>query len=125
MDIKYNKNLVKIARKLRNEATTSEKLLWNEIKGKKLGYQFNRQQSVGNYIVDFLCRKEKAVVEIDGVSHDGKADYDKKRDEFLKSQNLIVIHIHDFEVKQNLDSVLAFIKKCIKTRTSTEIVTRY
>ena len=129
MDIPYNKDHKLLARKLRNEATLSEKLLWNEIRGKKIGYTFNREQSVsdGNdsFVVDFLCRSKRAVVEIDGDSHDGKKEYDNVRDEFLKSQGLIVIHIHDYEVKRNMGAVLKLIKNCIENRTSTEIMTRY
>jgi len=91
----------------------------------KIGFKFNRQQPVGNYVVDFICRKERAVIEIDGDSHDGKGEYEAKRDEFLKSQGLIVIHIHDYEVKTNIESVLEFIKKNINSKTSTKAVTRY
>ena len=125
MNIAYNKNNLKNARELRNKSTLSEILLWNQIKNKQLGFLFNRQQSIGNYIVDFLCRSEKAVIEIDGDSHDGKTEYDQMRDEYLKEQGLIVIHIHDHEVKKNMEGVLAHIKKCIETRQSSEIVTRY
>ena len=65
-----------------------------------------------------------AVIEIDGDSHDGKIEYDNARDEFLKSQGLIVIHIHDHEVKKNMGGVLKFIKDSIRTRTSSSVVTR-
>jgi len=126
MEVEYNKNLTGFARELRKKGTLSEKLLWNEIKGKKLGYIFNRQQSIApNFIVDFLCRSKAAVVEIDGDSHDGKGEYDAKRDELIKAQGLIVIHVHDYEVKKNMGGVLKLIKDCIETRTSTEVVTRY
>jgi len=120
-----NKKLLPVARKLRKQMTLSEILLWERIKDKKLGFTFNRQQSIGQYVADFLCRKQKAVIEIDGDSHDGKGEYDETRDEFLKSQGFIVIHIHDYEVKKNMESVLKYIKDNIKARTSTEIVTRY
>jgi len=120
-----NKKLLPVARKLRKQMTLSEILLWECIKNKQIGFTFNRQQSIGPYVADFLCRKQKAVIEIDGDSHDGKGEYDKERDEFLKSHGLIVIHIHDYEVKKNIDGVLKYIKDNIKARTSTEIVTRY
>ena len=125
MDIDYNENLTKYARALRNKSTLSEVLLWNCIKNKQLGFTFNRQQSVGNYIVDFLCRKEKVVIEIDGDSHDGKTEYDETRDKYLKEQGLIVIHIHDYAVKFNIDGVIGYIQDNIKSRTSTEVVSRY
>ena len=54
-----------------------------------------------------------------------KTEYDDARDEFLKSQGLVVIHIHDHEVKKNMGGVLKFIKDSIATRTSSRVVTRY
>ena len=124
MEIKYNKNR-NYEKELRRNMTQAERFLWAELKGQKLGYKFNRQQPIGIYYADFLCRKQRAVVEVDGDSHDGKGDYDAKRDAYMKSQGLIVIHIHDHAVKRNMEGALALIKKCIETRTSTEIVTRY
>ena len=124
MKVQYNSDLKERAKQLRKQSTLAEILLWQRIKNKQLGFSFDRQQVVGNYIVDFLCRKENAVIEIDGESHDGKVDYDKKRDKYLKEQGLAVIHIHDLEVKTNMEGVLEFIKKSIKSKISTEIVTR-
>lgn len=43
MKIHYNPNLKEKARKLRNNSTLSEELLWNKLKRKQmLGYQFYR-----------------------------------------------------------------------------------
>jgi very-short-patch-repair endonuclease len=125
MKLTYKRKLVPLARDLRKQSTLAEILLWNQIKNKQLGYIFNRQQVIGGYIVDFICRKENAVIEIDGDSHDGKKEYDNQRDEYLKSQDLIVIHIHDLEVKTNMQGVLGHIKKCIETRESSSIITKY
>ena len=50
----YDKNLKRLAAKLRNNSTLAETLLWNELKGKRMiGYDFHRQKPLGNYIVDF------------------------------------------------------------------------
>jgi len=50
--------------------TMSEILLWQELKGKQLlGYDFDRQIPIDNYIVDFYCKKLNLVIEIDGSSH--------------------------------------------------------
>lgn len=59
-----------LARKLRKEMTFSEILLWNELKQKKmLGYDFDRQKPLDNFIVDFFCKELGLVIEIDGDSH--------------------------------------------------------
>jgi len=51
----YNPKLKEYARKLRNNSTKSEVLLWNYLKRKQMkGFDFHRQKPIGNYIVD-LC----------------------------------------------------------------------
>ena len=70
MKIYYNPKLKPLARKLRNNSTLSEILLWEELKKRKmLDYRFLRQKPVGEYIVDFFCNKLRLVIEIDGDSH--------------------------------------------------------
>ena len=50
--------------------TLSEVLLWNELKQKNiLGYDFDRQRPIGEYIVDFYCKELSLVIEIDGDTH--------------------------------------------------------
>jgi len=56
MKIYYNPKLKQLARNLRNNGTLAEVLFWNEVRGKNiLGYQFLRQKTIGNFIVDFYC----------------------------------------------------------------------
>ncbi|MDO9578479.1 MAG: DUF559 domain-containing protein [Candidatus Cloacimonadales bacterium] len=112
--LKYNPKLKERARKLRNNSTLSEVLLWREIKGKKLGFDFHRQKPIGHYIVDFYCPKLKLVIEIDGISHDDKIKYDKKRDTCLEEIGLAVLHFDDIDIKKNLNSVLENIKDWIE-----------
>jgi len=51
--------------------TYSEVMLWNELKnGKMLGYDFDRQRPIGNYIVDFYCKDLKLAIEVDGITHE-------------------------------------------------------
>ena len=69
--IPYNEHLKTLAKKLREKMTFSEVKLWNEIKNKKLlGYDFDRQRPVGNYIVDFFCKDLQLAIEIDGITHE-------------------------------------------------------
>lgn len=109
-----NKYLRKNARELRKNSTLSEVLLWNLLKNKRAnGLDFDRQRIIGNYIVDFYCSKLKLVIEIDGCSHDNKYIYDKKRDEYLKSLGLSVIHFDDHDVKFQIDKVILSIEEII------------
>jgi adenine specific DNA methylase Mod/very-short-patch-repair endonuclease len=114
----FNSDLKQKARELRKAGNLSEVLLWNELKQKKmLWLDFTRQQVIGNYIVDFHCPKLNLVIEIDGQSHDFKGEYDEKREEFLKSLGLTVLHFQDVDVKKNLNGVVETIKKWIEENT--------
>lgn len=106
----YKHNHVPLARNLRKNMTLSEVLLWEQIKGKQLfGYKFRRQVAVGNYILDFYCKELYLAIEIDGISHDYKMEYDEERKKWLKEQNIIVLHIHDTDVKKNMHMVVEHI----------------
>jgi len=69
--IPYNPILKDRAKWLRHNMTFSEVLLWNEIKnGQLLGYDFDRQKPIGNYIVDFYCKDLQLALEVDGITHE-------------------------------------------------------
>ena len=110
MKIHYKNDLKQFSRDLRNNSTIAETLLWQQIKGRKVnGYMFARQKPIGKYIADFYCSKLKLVIEIDGISHIGKEEKDKVRQEFLESLGLHVIRFTDYEVKTNIEGVLKFL----------------
>ena len=112
--IPYNKNLKEYSRKLRNNSTLSEVLLWNHLKaGKMKGYTFNRQKPLLNYIVDFYCKKLNLVIEIDGSSHNNKHKEDLIRQKELEQYNLHFLRFDDLEVKKNIDNVLRSIENWI------------
>jgi very-short-patch-repair endonuclease len=111
MILAYNTKLKDRSRKLRNQSTLSEVLLWNEIKARKLGFQFFRQKPIGNYIVDFYCPKLRLIIEIDGSSHNSKQEYDKLRDGYFNETKLRLLKFLDSDVKNNLDSVVRAIKE--------------
>jgi very-short-patch-repair endonuclease len=41
------------ARELRHDMTPAEKILWQELRGNKLGVHFRMQQVIAGFIVDF------------------------------------------------------------------------
>ncbi|HUC79555.1 MAG TPA: endonuclease domain-containing protein [Flavisolibacter sp.] len=76
--IPYNEHLKPLAKKLRENMTFSEVKLWNELKNKKLlGYDFDRQRPIGNYIVDFFCKDLQLAIEVDGITHEETAVAEK------------------------------------------------
>ncbi|OGQ99763.1 MAG: DNA methylase [Deltaproteobacteria bacterium RIFOXYA12_FULL_61_11] len=107
MSLPFNPQLKERAKALRRAGNLSEVLLWNQLKrGQFEGLDFDRQKIIGNYIVDFYCAEKNAVIEVDGSSHDDKAEYDAQRDAFLTGLGLHVIHILDKDVKQDIAAVM-------------------
>ena len=56
------------------------------------------------------------MVEIDGSSHNNKQEYDAKRDEFLESLGLTVIHIPVEDVMTRLDEVMEELEEVVPPR---------
>ena len=67
------------ARQLRRRQTSAEELLWQQLRGSRLGVKFRRQMPLGPYTVDFLCVWAKLVVEVDGAHHTAERVYDERR----------------------------------------------
>lgn len=109
MMLNYNKNLKRIAQKLRKNMTDAEKLLWSRVRMKQIGgLQFYRQAIIGEYIVDLYCPAAKLIVEIDGGQHyyGEIQESDKTRDDQLTYLGLKVLRFSNLDVLQNIDGVL-------------------
>ena len=105
--IPYNPELKEFAKELRRNMTLSEVLLWNELKQKQmLGFDFDRQRPIGNYIVDFYCKDLSLAIEIDGKSHFNKYDYDEKRQDDLEKLGVKILRFEDIKVKKDMLNVL-------------------
>jgi very-short-patch-repair endonuclease len=100
-----------IARRLRRNLTLAETLLWMELKGQKLGVKFRRQAPIGPYVIDFLCRKERLIVELDGSQHGG-AD-DEIRDRWLRGRDFRILRIWNSIVLEDVEEALIMIRKQI------------
>lgn len=112
--IYYNPTLKEKARYLRSHSTKSEVILWQYLKRKQLlGYDFHRQKPIDNYIVDFFCHELMLAIELDGITHSDKHQYDEKRDSRLNSLGIAVLHFKDYDVTGNISIILDEIKKVI------------
>ena len=102
------KNLKKLVKDLRKNQTLPEQIFWHKIRARRFSnYKFRRQVQIGNYIVDFVCRKKKIIIEIDGGQHNTPEEiiYDKKRTEFLNSRGYKVIRFWNSDIDKNIDGV--------------------
>ena len=111
--IPYNPKLKALARKLRKTMTDGEILLWNELKNDKLlGFDFDRQRFIDNYIVDFYCRELMLAIELDGMSHNNEEAFIKDEARQAKLENLGVrfLRFSEAEVKNDMLNVLRSIE---------------
>ena len=115
--IQYSEGLKPLARNLRNEGTKGEAILWfYALKAKNMyGYQFNRQFPIGNYIVDFICRKLNLIIEIDGNSHLSKSESDRDRQDYLERQGYVILRFSEGEVVHRLDDVVEKISYAVES----------
>ena len=118
--IPYSPDLKELAKELRRNMTLSEVLLWNELKNKSvLGYDFDRQRPIGNYIVDFYRKELSLAVEMDGYTHIYRYDYDEKRQRELESLGVRFLRFEDIEVKKNMLNVVRVIEDWIERNKPT------
>jgi very-short-patch-repair endonuclease len=98
-----------VARELRKNLTKEERMLWNELRNKKLnGYKFLRQHPivydsleipVKFYILDFYCNEKKVAIELDGEIHNSNISYDRKREFDIKMYGIRILRFKNHELK--------------------------
>ena len=98
----------RFSRKLRNNQTLAEKMLWRRLKDRQLdGFKFLRQHPImydrqGNdlnfFIPDFYCPRAKLAIEIDGNIHDENVEHDRWREEILTGMKINVIRFRNEEL---------------------------
>jgi very-short-patch-repair endonuclease len=94
------------ARALRRNATRAELLVWNKLRARQLGgFKFVRQEPIGNYVVDFVCRECRLVIEVDGGQH-AASQADLERDRSLCAYNYRVLRFWNNDVLSNTAGVL-------------------
>jgi very-short-patch-repair endonuclease len=111
-----NNSTISQAKELRKNMTKEEVKLWNILRKKSLlNLRFRRQVPIGKYVVDFLCESKKLIIELDGGQHNlpETIDYDNTRTQYLKNLGYKVLRFWNFDVWNNIDSVIEMIIKGI------------
>ncbi len=104
-------------RKLREQSTDAERLLWSKLRDRRMmNCKFRRQFPVGRYIVDFVCREYNLIIELDGGHHREQQQYDAVRTEWFQSRGFEVLRYWDNVVLTGLDSVLESIGEVLRRR---------
>ena len=112
----YNKSLKPFASENRKQMTKAEACLWKyALRAKQMGYTFNRQRPVLNYIADFMCKELKLIIEVDGYTHllEDVIENDIFRQQKLENAGFIVIRFKDEEVLKEINRVRELIQVTI------------
>lgn len=108
--------LKEYARQNRSHPTLAEQVLWEHIRKKKLGHLFLRQYPISDYIVDFICRDDGLIIEVDGAYHcePVQAADDATRQRILEDMGYHVLRFTNEEVLFDIDNVLETINTYFK-----------
>jgi very-short-patch-repair endonuclease len=112
----YNKSLREFANENRKEMTKAEACLWKyALRAKQMGYTFNRQRPVLNYIADFMCKEFKLIIEVDGYTHllEEVIKNDIIRQTKLEEAGFKVIRFKDSEVLKEINKVRSVIMETL------------
>jgi very-short-patch-repair endonuclease len=94
------------ARRLRQSATKAESALWYRLRSPQInGFKFVRQEPIGLYTVDFICRECRLIIEVDGGQH-ADSSHDALRNKWLVAHNYRVLRFWNNDVLGNMAGVL-------------------
>ncbi len=122
--IPYNPQLKILARELRNKSTPGEIQLWKYLRNKQMmGYDFDRQKPLDNFIADFFCYELMLVIELDGYSHNHEETLKKDliKEKRLKELGITVIRFREKEVMTDIGNVLRTIEYFILDSRSSQL----
>src|ERR1700734_1140163 len=100
-----NSTRIARARQLRLDATDSERRLWYRLRSRQVaGAKFVRQERIGPYVVDFVCRERRLIIEVAGGQH-ATDPRDVVRDRWLADHRYRVLRFWNNEVLGNIEGV--------------------
>ena len=101
----------KHARRLRQEMSLPEVLLWQTLRKRPDGLKFRRQFPQSGYYLDFACLEVRLAIEVDGEAHNrgNRPERDERRDEALLSVGFRTLRIPAPGILRDLDAVLTHI----------------
>ena len=109
--------LLRLAADLRHNMTRAEKLLWSELRNRKLlGFKFRRQHPFNIIILDFYCHEARLSIEVDGDVHNehSQKERDAGRTQLLRKHGVSELRFSNWEVENRLKEVLEQIKYHLK-----------
>ncbi|MEH2378776.1 MAG: DUF559 domain-containing protein [Nostoc sp.] len=106
--------LLERARELRKRQTPAEQILWECLRNRRLlNTKFRRQHNIGRYIADFYCHEKLLIIELDGSIHANQQTQDSIRENWLKSNQFIVIRFSNEQIFDDIEFVLDAIAQAL------------
>jgi very-short-patch-repair endonuclease len=103
------------AKEQRDNPTYAESKLWELLRRGQLdGHKFRRKHVFRNFIVDFACLERHLVIEVETDEKNRDSDDGKKKDQWLKSRDYIVLYFKEAEVNRGPGDMVPTIKRGLK-----------
>jgi len=83
------------ARTARKNPSVAEQVMWQILRGNRLGFKFRREHPIDRFRLDFYCPEARLAIEMDGEQHE--ADRDAERDKTLEKYCIEVMRIPNRE----------------------------
>jgi len=117
------KLIKELQQKNKKNSTEAERILWECLRAKKLDTKFRRQHIIDEFIVDFVSLEKNLIIEVDGGYHTTieQKEADELRMQILKEIGFSVIRFTNEQIIGNIDKVLEYIEKWLKSLPSGEI----
>lgn len=108
--------LLEKAKKMRNNPTEAESLLWQYLRRNGLKEHFRQQHPICGYIPDFVCLRLRLIIEIDrGYHSEGEQqEQDKIRQDYLEKEGFSFLRFTNEEVLYDTDETIGIIKDTIE-----------
>jgi len=115
MRFEYNGKMIPRAKEMRKNMTRHERKLWYDFL-RNYPVRFQRQKTIGSYIVDSYCHDAGLIIELDGMQHDEKdaKEYDEVRTAFLQACGLMVVRFPNVNIDRNFAAVCMMIDREVK-----------
>jgi very-short-patch-repair endonuclease len=105
------------AAELRKNMTVAEKVLWHQLRNRKVNdLKFRRQHPVDIFILDFYCHERKLAIEVDGEIHkkELQRECDENRTFILNEFGIQILRFSNDDVIDQTERVINSIKEFVK-----------
>ena len=108
------------ARRLRQEMSVPEIILWQALRARPENLKFRRQHPAGHFTVDFYCHVARLIIEVDGEAHN-RGDHpglDANRNRWFAIRQIEVMRIPAIDIMRDCDAVVRGIVALATSRSA-------